>query len=82
LARQWQEARIGGGGYGLGVGIRRRGPDIVLTHVGRVALKERGGAFVIQRPGQWTAAVTFAGAPRAAGISELRGRLDTAMAMP
>jgi len=77
LGRQWQDGRRG---YGLGIGIRRGAQGTLLAHNGRVALRERGGSFVIKFPNGYTAVVIFAGDPRRGAGAELRRRLETAVA--
>lgn len=80
LARAWQDARSGKGAYGLGIGIRRTGQGLILTHTGRVALRERGGSFVIKFPNGVTVVTIFSGAPLSGAIADLRRRLETAIA--
>lgn len=79
-ARKWQEARTGNRAYGLGMGIVRNERGIVLSHSGRVALRERGGAYVVKFPNGWTAVVTFAGDLQPTGTADLRRRIGTAIA--
>lgn len=80
IARQWQHSLSGNRAYGLGVGIRRSAQGILLTHTGRVALRERGGGYFVKFPNGWTAVVTFAGDPRTPGTADLRRRLEAAVA--
>jgi CubicO group peptidase (beta-lactamase class C family) len=77
LARAWQETQRG---YGLGIGIARTAHGTILTHTGRVALRERGGGYIVKYPDGWTAVVTFAGDVRRPGISDLRQLLRRAIA--
>jgi CubicO group peptidase (beta-lactamase class C family) len=78
-ARNWQDSRVGPRAYGLGIAIRRTEQGALLTHTGRVALRERGGAYVVKFPIGWTAVVTFAGDVRAPGTADLRRRLESAI---
>jgi CubicO group peptidase (beta-lactamase class C family) len=79
-ARQWQDALSGPSVYGLGMYIRRSERGILLTHTGRVALREHpGGSYVIRFPNGWTAVVAFEGDARGGG-RELRGIFATALA--
>lgn len=80
VARKWQDTRIGNRTYGLGIAIVRNERGTILSHSGRVAARERGGAYVVKFPNGWTAVVTFAGDIRAPGTSDLRRRLETAIA--
>jgi CubicO group peptidase (beta-lactamase class C family) len=78
LARAWQDALPGPRAYGLGIGIRRTPKGVLLRHTGRSGHRDRGGAYVVKFPSGWTAVVTFAGDPRAAGrggAAELHRRL-------
>lgn len=78
LARAWQETQRG---YGLGVGISRTARGTILTHTGRVALRERGGGYVVKYPNGWTAVVTFTGDLQRPGTSDLRRHLESALAI-
>jgi CubicO group peptidase (beta-lactamase class C family) len=80
VARKWQDTRSGNRTYGLGIAIVRNDRGTILSHSGRVAARERGGAYVVKFPNGWTAVVTFAGDIRAPGTSDLRRRLETAIA--
>jgi CubicO group peptidase (beta-lactamase class C family) len=77
LARAWQERQRG---YGLGVGITRTARGTILTHTGRVELRERGGGYIVKYPNSWTAVVTFTGDVRRPGMSDLRQLLRSAFA--
>jgi hypothetical protein len=52
----------------------------VLTHTGRVALRERGGGYIVKYPNGWTAVVTFTGDVRRPAMSNLRQILRGAIA--
>jgi CubicO group peptidase (beta-lactamase class C family) len=80
-SRQWQQS-LGDKAYGLGVGIRRSADGVVLSHSGRVAARERGGAYQVKFDNGWTVVVTFAGDPTGSGTRDLRKRLEAAVAAP
>ena len=79
ISRQWQQS-LGDKAYGLGVIIRRTAKGLVLSHSGRVAASERGGAYSMKYDTGWTVVVTFAGDPKEKGTQDLRRRLDAAIA--
>ena len=80
LARQWQDALNGQRAYGLGVGILRNEQGIILSHSGRVALRERGGSYVVRFPNGWTAVTIFAGDPLSGVTADFRRRLEATLA--
>jgi hypothetical protein len=47
ISRTWLESRNERPAYGLGVQMRRTARGFILSHSGRVALRERGGAYSI-----------------------------------
>lgn len=79
-ARQWQDALTGPRAYGLGIGILRTEQGLLLTHSGRVALRERGGSYVIRFPNGVTAVTIFAGDPLRGATADFRRRLEAAIA--
>jgi CubicO group peptidase (beta-lactamase class C family) len=78
--RAWQDALDGRRAYGLGVGILRTERGAILTHTGRVALRERGGSYVIKFPNGWTAVTAFAGDPLPGATADLRRRFEAVIA--
>ena len=78
-SRQWQQS-LGERAYGLGMSMRRTADGVVLSHSGRVAARERGGAYSVKFDNGWTVVVTFAGDPRGPGTRDLRRRLEAAVA--
>ena len=59
--------------------MRRTAHGLVLSHSGRVAARERGGAYFIKFDSGWTVVVTFAGDPGQDGTRNLRQRLEAAV---
>jgi CubicO group peptidase (beta-lactamase class C family) len=81
VSRKWLDARNETPAYGLGVQMRRTAQGLILSHSGRVALSERGGAYAIKFDNDLTVVVTFAGDAGEGGTSDLRRRLQAAMPM-
>jgi CubicO group peptidase (beta-lactamase class C family) len=78
-ARSWLESRNEDPLYGLGVQMRRTAHGLVLSHSGRVAARERGGAYFIKFDSGWTVVVAFAGDPGRDSTRNLRQRLEAAV---
>jgi CubicO group peptidase (beta-lactamase class C family) len=77
ISQKWQDTLSGNPAYGLGTFIRRTARGRMFWHSGRVALRERGGAYTIKFDNGWTTVITFDGDPRG---SDLRRRLEAAVA--
>ena len=80
-SRKWFEARNESPAYGLGVQMRRTAQGLILSHSGRVASSERGGAYFIKFDSDLTVVVTFAGDAGPVGTPDLRRRLEAAVPM-
>jgi CubicO group peptidase (beta-lactamase class C family) len=81
ISRKWFESRNESPAYGLGVQMRRTAQGLILSHSGRVALSDRGGAYAIKFDNDWTVVVTFAGDAGPGGTPDLRRRLEAAVPM-
>ena len=81
ISRAWLKSRNERPAYGLGVQMRRTARGFILSHSGRVALHERGGAYSIKFDNGWTVVVTFAGEAGQGGIADLRQRLEATVPM-
>ena len=81
ISRTWFESRNERPAYGLGVQMRRTARGFILSHSGRVASSERGGAYFIKFDSDLTVVVTFAGDAGPVGTPDLRRRLEAAVPM-
>jgi CubicO group peptidase (beta-lactamase class C family) len=77
-SRQWQDALPGNPAYGLGTFVRRTVNGREFSHTGRVALRERGGAYTIKLDNGWTIVITFDGDARGS-VPDLRRQLRAAV---
>jgi CubicO group peptidase (beta-lactamase class C family) len=77
-SRQWQETLPGNPAYGLGTFVRRTVNGREFSHTGRVALRERGGAYTIKFDNGWTIVITFDGDARGSA-PDLRRQLRAAV---
>jgi CubicO group peptidase (beta-lactamase class C family) len=77
-SRQWQDTLRGNPAYGFGTFIRRTANGREFSHTGRVALRERGGAYTIKFDNGWTVVITFDGSARGSA-PDLRRQLKTAV---
>jgi CubicO group peptidase (beta-lactamase class C family) len=78
VSRQWQDTLPGNPAYGFGTFIRRTAQGREFSHTGRVALRERGGAYTIKFDNGWTIVITFDGSARGSA-PDLRRQLKAAV---
>jgi len=81
ISRKWIESRNEHPAYGLGVQMRRTAQGFILSHSGKVASREGGGAYAIKFDSDLTVVVTFAGEAGQGGTADLRRRLEASMPM-